>query len=139
MNEDKVASGTIEVVVGSGDSLGHLVCKYVGDYTEENLERVRELNKASIADLELLSPGMVLVLPRMITLNEAQAEADAERKDIEREARDEEKKRRLEERKAQRELDRARREAEKAMRRAVRAAKEGEQADSADVAKGVLG
>ena len=77
MNEDKVASGTIEVVVGPGDSLGHLVCKYVGDYTEENLERVRELNKASIADLELLSPGMVLVLPRMITLNEAQAGAAA--------------------------------------------------------------
>ena len=63
----QVESGSIELVIGSGDTLGDIVCKYVGDYTEENINRVRELNRGHIADVEILSPGMVLTLPRMIT------------------------------------------------------------------------
>ena len=56
----QVESGSIELVIGSGDTLGDIVCKYVGDYTEENINRVRELNRGHIADVEILSPGMVL-------------------------------------------------------------------------------
>ena len=37
--------------------------RYVGDYTEANVELLRSMNKKKLADVDLVQPGTVLVVP----------------------------------------------------------------------------
>lgn len=39
------------------------VSRYVGDYTERNVELLRALNKEKLRDIDLVQPGTVLVVP----------------------------------------------------------------------------
>jgi hypothetical protein len=54
---------TIEVTLGEGQTVGELVCKYVGEYTEENLRVTLDMNKDRIDDPDFVRPGTVIRLP----------------------------------------------------------------------------
>ena len=54
---------TIEVTLGEGQTVGELVCKYVGEYTEENLRVALDMNKDRIDDVDFVQPGTVIRLP----------------------------------------------------------------------------
>ena len=54
---------TIEVTLGEGQTVGELVCKYVGEYTEENLRVALDMNKDRIDDIDFVQPGTVIRLP----------------------------------------------------------------------------
>ena len=54
---------TIEVTLGEGQTVGELVCKYVGEYTEENLRVALDMNKDRIDDIDFVRPGTVIRLP----------------------------------------------------------------------------
>mmetsp|Transcript_19794 Transcript_19794/g.37771 ORF Transcript_19794/g.37771 Transcript_19794/m.37771 type:complete len:188 (+) Transcript_19794:298-861(+) len=66
----------ITVVLQQGDTIGDLITKYVGDYTESNLELVHKLNKRTIPDIDLLSPGVSLKIPDNRKPELATAEAE---------------------------------------------------------------
>jgi hypothetical protein len=53
---------TVEVTLGEGQTVGELVCKYVGEYTEENMNLTREMNRGRLDDLDFVVPGTVIKL-----------------------------------------------------------------------------
>uniref|UniRef100_A0A7S0REQ4 LysM domain-containing protein n=1 Tax=Pyramimonas obovata TaxID=1411642 RepID=A0A7S0REQ4_9CHLO len=66
----------ITVTLEDGDTLGGLVTKYVGDYTDENIMKIQKINKKQIKDMDLLQPGMVLRIPDNRRTELATAEKD---------------------------------------------------------------
>jgi len=66
----------VNVTVYEGDSLGSLVTKYVGDYTDENLKKILKINKKQLQDGDLLQPGTVLRIPDNRKTELATAEKD---------------------------------------------------------------
>lgn len=48
---------TVEVVLKSGETIGELVCTYVGEYTQENLDQVQRMNRGVLDDLDFVQPG----------------------------------------------------------------------------------
>jgi hypothetical protein len=52
----------VEVTLGEGQTVGELVCKYVGEYTEENMNLTREMNRGRLDDLDFVVPGTVIKL-----------------------------------------------------------------------------
>lgn len=68
---------TITVELTEGDTLGYLVTKYVGDYTDLNLDTIKKLNKGALFDVDFLQPGDKLIIPDNRRQQElATAEAD---------------------------------------------------------------
>ena len=51
------------MTLGEGQTVGELVCKYVGEYTEENLRVALDMNKDRIDDIDFVHPGTVIRLP----------------------------------------------------------------------------
>jgi len=52
----KKNSPKIKVTVQEGETLGDIVVKYVGDYTEDNIKSIKKLNR-KIKDIDLLQVG----------------------------------------------------------------------------------
>merc|ERR1712087_965798 len=53
----------VTVFVEEDQTLGDILVKYVGDYTEENLKEVQRLNKGKLKNLDLINVGLELVVP----------------------------------------------------------------------------
>jgi len=72
----KSKGATISIRLREGDTLGGLITKYLGDYTEKNVNIVRKLNKKHIQDIDFLEPGMIVKIPDNRVPELATAEAD---------------------------------------------------------------
>ena len=62
---------TVEVTLLEGQTVGELMCQYTGEFTEENINTVAQLNK-NLKDLDFVRPGTVIRLvdnraPRLAT------------------------------------------------------------------------
>lgn len=62
---------TVEVTLLEGQTVGELMCRYTGEFTEENINTVAQLNK-NLKDLDFVRPGTVIRLvdnraPRLAT------------------------------------------------------------------------
>lgn len=56
-------SPTIEVTLQEGQTLGDVVVKYVGNFTQENLDEVMKLNKGKLENLDCVLPGDTITVP----------------------------------------------------------------------------
>ena len=52
---------TVEVTLLEGQTVGELMCQYTGEFTEENINTVAQLNK-NLKDLDFVRPGTVIRL-----------------------------------------------------------------------------
>jgi hypothetical protein len=64
----------VKVAIQEGETLGDILVKYVGDYTEDNLNMIKKLNK-DIKDLDLIQPGQVIEVIDLRGLDEVEESA----------------------------------------------------------------
>jgi len=64
----------VKVAIQEGETLGDILVKYVGDYTEDNLNMIKKLNK-EIKDLDLIQPGQVIEVIDLRGLEESEEAA----------------------------------------------------------------
>merc|ERR1711977_246657 len=64
----------VKVAIQEGETLGDILVKYVGDYTEDNLNMIKKLNK-EIKDLDLIQPGQVIEVIDLRGLEESEESA----------------------------------------------------------------
>ena len=52
---------TVDVTLQDGQTIGELLCQYTGEFSEENLNTISQLNK-NLDDLDFVRPGTVIKL-----------------------------------------------------------------------------
>jgi len=68
----------VKVAVQEGETLGDILVKYVGDYTEENLNMIKKLNK-DIKDMDFIQPGQEVTVVDLRGLEEEEKKKEKEK------------------------------------------------------------
>eukprot|EP00213_Chloropicon_mariensis_P004816 CAMPEP_0197476798 /NCGR_PEP_ID=MMETSP1309-20131121/10389_1 /TAXON_ID=464262 /ORGANISM="Genus nov. species nov., Strain RCC998" /LENGTH=259 /DNA_ID=CAMNT_0043017347 /DNA_START=140 /DNA_END=919 /DNA_ORIENTATION=- len=63
ISRTKKKTPKIKVAVQEGETLGDIMVRYVGDYTDDNVKLLKRLNRSTLKDVDLLQPGQELIVP----------------------------------------------------------------------------